>query len=157
LDKLRNFKIILADINTSLEIPFFRGGLRAGFPSPAADYTGDMIDLNKRLIKRPESTFFGIVEGDSMEDVYLHDGDLIIIDRTIPLQTPKQIKGKKVLCCVNGEFTIKFLEYDETDKDVIWLVAANKKFKPIKVTSECTLEVWGTITYSVTPHIDKFK
>lgn len=157
MEQKTNFKFILADINTSLEIPFFRGGLRAGFPSPADDYVGDKIDLNKRLIKRPASTFFGIVDGDSMEDVDLHDGDLVIIDRSIPVQTEKQAKDKKVLCCINGEFTIKFIQYDKKDKDVIWLVAANQKYKPIKVTSDSDFIVWGVVLYSITPHIDNFR
>lgn len=155
-NKVPGFKIIYADITSQLEIPFFRGGLRAGFPSPADDYVGDKIDLNKRLIKRPASTFFGIVDGDSMNDVDLHDGDLAIIDRSIPIQTEKQAKGKKILCCVNGEFTIKFIEYDKKDKDVIWLKAGNSKYTPIRVTSESDFIVWGVVLYSITPHLDKF-
>ncbi len=152
LSKLSNFKIYHADIESSLEIPFFRGGLRAGFPSPADDYTGDKIDLNKRLIKRPASTFFGIVEGDSMKDAGLLPGDLAIIDRSIPFT-----RGRKILCCINGEFTIKFIEYDKENPEIIWLVPANPKFKKIKVTSDSDFIVWGVITYTITPHIDKFE
>jgi len=152
LSKKTDFKFIFADVSTSLEIPFFRGGLRAGFPSPADDYTGDKIDLNKRLIKRPASTFFGIVEGDSMIDAGLLPGDLVIIDRSIPFT-----HGRKILCCINGEFTIKFIEYDKTDADVIWLVPANKKYSRIKVTADSEFMVWGVITYSITPHVDKFE
>ena len=147
-----NFKFILADINTALEIPFFRGGLRAGFPSPADDYVGDKIDLNKRLIKRPVSTFFGVVEGDSMKDAGIQHGDLAIIDRSVPVT-----HGRKILCCIDGEFTIKFIEYDKTDHDIIWLVPANNEYKKIKVTSDSNFIVWGVITYTITPHIDKFE
>lgn len=154
-DKVPGFKIIYADTTSQLEIPFFRGGLRAGFPSPADDYTGDKIDLNKRLIKRPTATFFGIVEGDSMVDAGLFPGDLAIIDRSIPVT-----HGRKILCCIDGEFTIKFIEYDKVDSNIIWLVPANKnnkKYKPIKVTSDSNFIVWGVITYTITPHVDKFE
>lgn len=148
----RNFKLFVADIDTSLEIPFFRGGVRAGFPSPADEYTGEKIDLNKRLVKHPSSTFFGVIEGDSMEDVNIHHGDLVIIDRS---EYP--FEKRRILCCIDGEFTIKYIEHDKYDKDVIWLVSANRKYKPIKVTSESNFVVWGVVTYTITPHIDKFK
>jgi DNA polymerase V len=33
--------------------------IKAGFPSPAQDYSENIIDLNRELVKNPASTFFG--------------------------------------------------------------------------------------------------
>ena len=44
----------------------FAPKIKAGFPSPADDYTHESIDFNRDLIRHPEATFYGRVDGDSM-------------------------------------------------------------------------------------------
>jgi len=75
----------------------------AGFPSPADDVK-DKIDLNEHLIRRPESTYLIRVQGDSMIDAGIFDGDLLIVDRSIEPTT-----GDIVIAVVNGDFTVKKL------------------------------------------------
>ena len=40
-----------------LELPYFEGGIKAGFPSPATDFNEAKISLDKILVKNPTSTF----------------------------------------------------------------------------------------------------
>ena len=47
----------------------FAPGIKAGFPSPAEDYSHETLDFNRDLIRNPEATFYGKVEGDSMIDI----------------------------------------------------------------------------------------
>lgn len=61
--------------------------IKAGFPSPADDYQHDTLDFNRDLIKHPEATFYGKVDGDSMVEAGILDGDIAIIDRTSPSTT----------------------------------------------------------------------
>lgn len=143
-------EIYYADISTAIEIPFFRNGLSAGFPSAGEAYKAESIDLNQVLIKHPESTFLGVVEGDSMEDERLFDGDVVIIDRSLKVK-----EDYKILCCIDGQYTIKFIERDKKNKEVIWLIPGNKKYKPIKVTSESNFIVWGIVVHSITTHVGK--
>jgi DNA polymerase V len=75
--------IFSADTETSLNLPFVEEGISAGFPSPALDFVELSIDLNKHLIKNPSATFYGRVKGDSLRDAGIHNGDLLIIDRSI--------------------------------------------------------------------------
>ncbi len=49
--------------------PLFTERCPAGFPSPAADYTEDELDLNAYCIRRPSATYFVRAIGDSMKDV----------------------------------------------------------------------------------------
>ena len=113
----------------------------AGFPSPAQDYVEGGIDLNRELVKNPAATFFGRVKGDSMTGAGLDDGDLIVIDKSLQAS-----EGDIAVCFVDGEFTLKRIHIE---KDVMWLVPENPKYKKIKVTPDQNFMVWGVVTYSI--------
>ena len=61
-----------------LTIPFYLHKVGAGFPSPATDYIEDDIDLNSHLITNAPATFIIRVQGKSMTNVGIYDGDLLI-------------------------------------------------------------------------------
>lgn len=126
-----------ADVSTHLKLPFVANGISAGFPSPADDFLDINIDLNKHLIKNPSTTFYGRVRGDSMIDAGIHDGDLLIIDKSL-----EPTNNKIAICFIDGEFTVKRIKIE---KDVVWLVAENKDYKPIKVTKDNDFIVWGIV------------
>lgn len=129
------------DVQTSLSLPFADGGIRAGFPNVAQDYLERAIDLNKELVKHPASTFYGRVKGDSMKDANIDDGDILIIDKSLEPQD-----GDMAVCYIDGEFTLKYIEIK---KDIVWLVPANDKYKPIKVTTENEFIVWGIVIFCI--------
>lgn len=137
----KNLIFFRVDTSIKLSLPFADGGVKAGFPSPAQDYIDASIDLNKELVKHPASTFFGRVSGDSMIDAGLHDGDIIVIDKSIKPQN-----GNIAVCFIDGEFTVKYIELH---KDHIMLLPANDKYSPIKVTPENNFIVWGIVTYCI--------
>ena len=131
--------IFSPSILTQVNIPFVAGGgISAGFPSPAEDFLETTIDLNKTLIKHPATTFCGRVKGDSMKDLGIHNGDLMIIDKSLEAKD-----GSIAVCYIDGEFTVKKIK---KEKDCVWLVPANEKFKPIKVTKDNEFLIWGIVT-----------
>lgn len=83
-------------------------GIHAGFPSPAQDYMTGVIDLNKELVKHPESTFYGRVVGDSMIDAGICEGDVLVIDKSL-----EPSEGDMCVCFVDGEFALKFVSFHE--------------------------------------------
>ena len=113
----------------------------AGFPSPAQDYVESGIDLNRELVKNPAATFFGRVKGDSMTGAGIEDGDLIVIDKSLEAS-----EGDIAVCFLDGEFTLKRIHID---KEALWLVPENPKYKKIKVTADQHFMVWGVVTYSI--------
>ena len=74
-------EIFSANTETELELPLFPFSISAGFPSPALDFIDIEIDLNKHLIEHPSATFYGRVQGESMRDAGINNGDLLIIDK----------------------------------------------------------------------------
>jgi DNA polymerase V len=90
------------DVSTKYKQPLFEAKVPAGFPSPAADYGQDRLDLNKHLIKNPAATFFVRVSGDSMVEAGIHHEDLLVVDRSIE---PKD--KNVVIAVIDGELTVK--------------------------------------------------
>lgn len=129
------------DYSTELNLPYVDAGLKAGFPSPADDFIELSIDLNKEYIKNRDTTFYAKVKGDSMKNAGIFDGDLLIIDKSLEPQD-----NKIAICQIDGEFTVKRIKID---KDVVWLIAENEDFKPIRVTRENELIIWGIVTASI--------
>lgn len=141
INKTKTLEFYTASTETVLELPLMENSVKAGFPSPAEDFTEISIDLNIELLKNPSSSFFCRVSGDSMQDIGICDGDLLIIDKSLE---PKD--GKVSVCYIDGEFTLKKIK---TEKDCCWLVPANKNYKPIKVTADNEFIVWGIVTYVI--------
>ncbi len=135
------FDFYIPDFSTKLELPYVDVGISAGFPSPADDFIELTIDLNKELIKHRDSTFFAKVKGNSMKNAGIFDGDLLIIDKSLEPQD-----GKIAICQIDGEFTVKRIK---KEKEVVWLIAENDEYKPIKVTEENELMIWGIVTASI--------
>ena len=127
-------------MRTSVTLPLFTG-ISAGFPSPAADYLENAIDLNRELIRDPSSTFFGRVKGFSMKDEGIGENDILVIDKSI---RPRD--GLIAVCFIDGEFTLKKIR---VGNDSVTLMPANDSFKPIVVTEENNFLVWGIVTYVI--------
>jgi len=139
--KRKNIEIYRSSDKTKLSLPFADGGIKAGFPSPAQDFMDSAIDLNKELIKNPSSTFFGRVNGDSMKDLGIHNKDLLVIDKSLEVNS-----GKIAVCYIDGEFTLKQIKIE---KDCCLLLPANKNYPPIKVTEENDFLVWGILIHVI--------
>jgi DNA polymerase V len=118
-------------------------GVRAGFPSPAQDYTTDAIDLNKELVRHPSSTFYARCVGDSMRDSGIDDGDLLVIDKSLEPQ-----EGDVVVAFVDGDFTLKRIHVDHS-QNCLLLMPSNPNYQPIKVTEDNHFIIWGVVTYSI--------
>ncbi len=110
-------QLFKANPETELDLPFFDGGISAGFPSPALDFEDVKIDLNKHLIKNPSATFFGKVKGQSLKNAGISDGDLMVIDRSAPV-----LNNKIAVVFLDGEFTAKRIRKDGSE---VWLLPEN--------------------------------
>jgi DNA polymerase V len=86
----------------------------SGFPSPADDFIERSLDLNEQLVANPIATFFVRASGNSMDGAGIHDGDLLIVDRSV---APS--RGSIVVAIIDGELTVKRLT-KQKNKIVVW-------------------------------------
>lgn len=122
---------------SSLFIPLFTDRVSAGFPSPAQDYVEQRLDLNQLCIKHPASTFFVRVEGHSMIEAGIFEGDILVFDRSI-----KPEHGDIVIASVYGETTVKELHLTPN----LRLMPRNPAYQPIDIPEGCDLEINGVVT-----------
>ena len=125
-----------------LTVPFYLHKAGAGFPSPATDYIEEDVDLNVHLIKNVPATFIIRVQGKSMTDVGIYDGDLLVVDKSLE---PKNFST--VVANVHDELVVK--NFIKT-KDEQFLTSGSKKIEDkIIVNSESDVFVWGVVTYVI--------
>lgn len=132
-------EFIVFEYLESIEIPLFASYVSAGFPSPADDYLEDRIDIGKHLIQNPTSTYMMRVKGSSMVDANIHDGDILVIDKSL-----KASDGMPVVCFLDGEFTVKTFK---TVEGKAFLMPANPAYQPIEVTEDMDMRVWGVVAW----------
>ena len=125
-----------------LLLPFHLNKVGAGFPSPATDYVEDDIDLNSHLIKNSPSTFLIRVQGKSMTNIGIHDGDLLVVDRSL---NPKNFST--VIANVSEELVVKnFVKVNNQS----FLTSGSKKLKDkINLTENPEIFIWGVVTYVI--------
>ena len=131
------------DLKESLTpIPYLLSRISAGFPSPADDYIENNLSLSELLIRNHLSTFLMKTSGDSMVDVGINDGDILVVDRSIE---PKN--RDIVIAILEGNLTVKRLLF-KTNGSVV-LKSENIDYKDIKIPESADLEIWGVVTSAI--------
>jgi DNA polymerase V len=140
-----------ADTETDAQCPLFLSSVQAGFPSPAGDYVEATLDLNEALIDNETvdnetvdnetSTFFVRVSGDSMKEIGIHDGDIIVVDRSV-----EPSGGDVVVAALDGELTGK--RYRMRNGQPL-LMPENASCDPIPIEEGQSLVVWGVVTRAI--------
>ncbi|QCO66992.1 translesion error-prone DNA polymerase V autoproteolytic subunit [Luteimonas yindakuii] len=131
---------------SSLALPSLRQRVACGFPSPAEDFftEEDRLDLNQKLVTNPAATFLAWADtGGSMVDFGIHDGDLLVIDRSI-----RPRSGHTVLVLWEGGFMVKKLDVRAGRIRLL----ASQGVQPIVVGEGVELDVWGVVRWSLTKH-----
>ena len=120
-------------------IPYLLSRISAGFPSPADDYIENNLSLSELLIKNHLSTFFMKTSGDSMIDVGINDGDILVVDRSI------EAKNRDIVIAIlEGNLTVKRLLFKTNG--LVVLKSENIAYKDIQIPELADLEIWGVVT-----------
>lgn len=120
-----------------LPLPIDTVKVSAGFPSPAADYEESRLDINEYLVRNPVSTFFFPVQGDSMEGAEIHDGDILVVDKSV-----RACHGHIVIAFIDGQRLVKRL-YNRAGR--VALLAENPCYQPLEIKEGMELLVWGVV------------
>ncbi len=103
------------------DIPLL-GYVKAGFPADVEEVQ-DKINLDDYLVTKKDNTYMLEVDGDSMIDAHIANGDMVLVEKT-----EKANDMDIVIADVDGQFTMK---YFRKDSHKVWLEPANKDFKNI--------------------------
>ena len=109
-----------------------------GFGAAADDYAERGIDLNEQLIMNKPATFFFRMKGDAMVDAGLHEGDVLIVDRSL-----KADSGKIIVGSVDGELMVR--RFHKTFNKT-FLTAENKKYRAVEIGEFVRFDSWGVVT-----------
>lgn len=112
------------------------GMIPAGGPVMSEEHVIDQINIDKQFIKNPEKTFMLRVTGDSMIDVGIYEGDLVIAS----VQKDARV-GDIVVALVDGENTLKKLVKGKDGQ--LYLQAENPKYNDIYALTD--LQVQGVV------------
>ena len=136
-------EVIPANRVKPLTIPFFNLKIVAGFPIPLNnDEMAQDIELLKMLCPNPNSSYLIRVQGDSLIEAGVNDGDILIVDKSSREPSEKQI----AVCELNGEYTVKRVMEKNGGR---WLVPANPKYPNIEITETDNFSVWGVVTFII--------
>ncbi len=122
-------------------IPLFLEPVSAGFPSPAEGYLEDILSLHDLVVRNPTATYFVRVAGTSMEHAGIHQGDILVVDRSLEPRS-----GHIVLAVLDGEVTVKRLRIE---RGRVFLVPECDGSEPIELSDSRELSVWGVVTHVV--------
>jgi SOS regulatory protein LexA len=114
----------------------FDSPVKAGFPSPAEEHIEKRVSLDSMFDIDAPSTFMFKVSGDSMIDLGIYEGDMVIVKKGSIASD-----GEVVLACVDGEYTLKTFR---KKADKVFLEPANKKY-PV-IIPERELTIFGIVT-----------
>jgi DNA polymerase V len=123
-------------------IPILASAGITGFESPATDYLQLPLSLDALLIEHPSATFIGKAAGDSMQEVGIFNGDILIVDRQL------KVKNHDVIVAnLNGEFICKMIDIPQR-----LLVSANKSHATVAITSHDQFNIEGIVIRSIRCH-----
>lgn len=118
-----------------LQIPHL-GIIKAGYPIPVDTQMGDSIDFYEYLLDIPGEIFSLTVDGDSMIDAGIHEGDMVIVQKDGTVRN-----GDIVAAYVDGEWTVK---YFYKKNGIITLLPGNPAYPPI--TPKTEFHIGGVVT-----------
>lgn len=93
------------------------------------------------MVTNPPATFFLRAAGDSMIGCGIHDGDLLVVDRSRDAG-----HNRVVIAVIDGELLVKTLR---RRGQRTFLAPANPDFPEIDITDREYVHIWGVVTYVV--------
>jgi len=113
----------------------------AGFSAATNDYLERGIDLNEQLIRNKPTTYFFRMKGDAMREAGIFEGDVLIVDKSVPVNN-----GKIIVAVLNGEMLVRRFHKNFSSA---FLIPENTRFKTINLGDFSDFSVWGVVTYVI--------
>ncbi|MCX6146464.1 MAG: LexA family transcriptional regulator [Candidatus Kapabacteria bacterium] len=132
----------LAELKTqySFEAPVLPANVR-NYKSKVVQLSEGSIDLNTYLAPYPKNIYLVRVQGESMINDNIFNGDVLVVDKT---EIPKD--NKVVIASLNGEMAVKRFRIIDGKA---YLYSANEKFLPIEILPFWQFEIQGVVKHVI--------
>ena len=115
-----------SSVEAQVKVPLV-GLVPAGYPRESFDLSGEAVNVPDWMVGRKRGNIFCIqVDGKSMVDAYIDDGDRVLVERTNSANSGEMV----VAFLDDGSVTLKRLRIDNGD---VFLVPENPEFEPVRV------------------------
>lgn len=132
---------LLQNLSDLIKVPLL-GRIAAGNPIPvpenAHDPDTDMVDVTKEMVSNPKDVYALKVQGQSMIDALINDGDIVIMRRTSTAENGDMVAAWLV---DDEETTLKRFFHEG---EQVRLQPENKTMQPIYVPSD-RVEIQGRV------------
>ncbi len=105
----------------------------AGLGAEVQDEVIESLNLNEWLVENESKTYMVDVQGDSMKDAGILDGDTVLVERTSQFKD-----GEIVVALMEDGYTIKYLRKKGNS---MYLDPANAKYRAIYPTEDNMIEL----------------
>jgi repressor LexA len=118
---------------STVDIPLV-GSVACGTPVFAEENIQTYIPVSTRMAQKGSKYFLLRASGDSMTEVGINSGDLLLIK-----QQDSAENGDRIVALINDEATVKVLEKTR-DAVILRPKSKNKAHKPIVLTDNCMIQ-----------------
>ncbi len=124
-----------------VEIPLYQHAVAAGQAADSTCPVEEYLDLPKRMVTHPDTTYAVKACGDSMTGAGIKEGDILIVDTSIEPQ-----HENVVIASVNSEQTVKKLYIKDGQ---VSLMPSNHHYEPIEITKDMDFRVQGVVNWVI--------
>ncbi len=115
-----------SSVEAQVKVPLV-GLVPAGYPRESFDISGEAVEVPDWMVGRKRGNIFCIqVDGKSMVDAYIDDGDRVLVERTNSANSGEMV----VAYLDDGSVTLKRLRIENGD---VFLAPENPEFEPVRV------------------------
>lgn len=129
------------EVQCDTPVPFYEMGISCGLPNEMGDVPPEMM-LVPGLLTSGRTVSFVLAQGDSMIGVNIHDGDLLMVERTSHFNNQDIVAAK-----VEGHDVLKSYYMDEYGRH--WLVPSNEKYDAILLTEDLDVKFVGRVVWNM--------
>ena len=127
--------------SSTVHVPLIGAAVCAGFPSPADDFLEGALELPRWLVPNPPASFLWRVSGWSVVRAGIHDGDLIVVDRSL-----SPLRDDIVVAAIDGQMSLKRYRIDG-NRPVLAFDNPDLTASPLDEIGEAS--IWGVASVNL--------
>ena len=135
-----NCEILELNARCDTPVPYYDMGISCGLPTEMGDIPPEMV-LVPGMLTMGLDVAFARAQGDSMIGVGIHDGDLLMLERTCHFNNQDIVAAR-----IDGAEMLKSYYMDEHGRH--WLVPSNDRYDALLLTEEMDVKFAGRMVWN---------